>query len=266
MIPFRLRFAFKRIFSPNYRRRIRSVVSSPSEFYYILLRKLSPWSSHKALMLNLKDGSVIPVEEFWTMFVFDEIMIEHCYELAEAMSRGPYEAVIDVGANVGLFALRAKQLWPAAKVLAIEPHPDNFRRLERLITVNKLQDVQPKQIGVGEKCGSAKLYVDPRNIAGHSMYKGAETGQRAINIDIRPLSDLIDDVGGRSGKVLMKIDCEGCEYPLISSLTMEVANRISCIVIEPERGLRFALSEMLEKLRSLGFSVIDDGHLVTATR
>ena len=79
MIPFRLRFAFKRIFDSNYRNSIRSVVSSPSEFYYILLRKLSPWSSQKILMLHLKDGSAIPVEEFWTLFVFDEIMVDRCY-------------------------------------------------------------------------------------------------------------------------------------------------------------------------------------------
>jgi FkbM family methyltransferase len=265
MFPFRLRFAFKRIFLSNYRNRIRSVVSSPFEFYYILLRKLSPWSSHKVFTLHLKGGGVIPVEEFWTLFVFDEVLVDHCYEGVEVISGAPYDAVIDVGANVGLFALRAKQLWPDAKILAIEPHPENFRRLQSLVAMNKLQDIRPLQVGVGERCGSAKLYLDPRNIAGHSMYKGAESGQEAMLIEIRPLADLIREIEPTS-RVLVKIDCEGCEFPLISSLTVDVASRISCLVIEPERGIGFSLNQMLDKLQLLGFSVRDDGHFVTARR
>ena len=170
-----------------------------------------------------------------------------------------------MGANVGLFALRSRQLWPKASILAIEPHPGNFRRLETLVALNKLQNIRPMRIGVGEKCGSANLYLDPRNIAGHSMYKGAETAHTVMPIEIRPLADLIGEIDP-GGRVLMKIDCEGCEFPLISSLTPDVAARISCIVIEPERGIGFSLNQMLDKLRFLGFSVRDDGHFVTATR
>lgn len=265
MLPFRLRFALKQIFSPVSRKRIRSVVSSPAEFYYILFRKLSPWSSHRTLMLRLKDGAVLPVEEFWTLFVFDEVIVEQCYELREVTALAPYDAVIDVGANIGIFSLRAKQLWPDAKILAIEPHPDNFRRLSKLIAMNKLQDVHPMQIGVGATCGSMNLYLAERNIAGHSMYKGAEAGAKSIPIEIRPLADLIQE-NGVHGRILMKIDCEGCEYPLVFSLTKDVASQISCMVIEAERSIEFSINEMLDKLRSFGFSVVDDGHLITAFR
>src|SRR5208282_1225154 len=95
----------------------------------------------------------------------------NCYELPEVLRRAPYGTVIDIGANIGLFTLRSKQLWPEARVVALEPHPDNFQKLQEHIEINKLRDVEPMQAGIAEKCGCFDLFISPRNIAGHSMYK-----------------------------------------------------------------------------------------------
>jgi FkbM family methyltransferase len=41
-----------------------------------------------------------------------------------------YVTVLDIGAHVGAYALKALRDFPGSKVVAYEPHPDNFRLLE----------------------------------------------------------------------------------------------------------------------------------------
>ena len=263
MSSFRLSFAAKRLFSRSYYRKLCSVLKHPLHFYSVLVRKLPPFHS-RPIRLSLKNGDSITIPDFWTLFVFDEVHVDHCYELPEIMRRGPFEGIIDVGANVGIFTLRAKQLWPKAKIISIEPEPANFTRLSHLISQNSLNDVHPLQIGIGAECGCAELHLGGRNIAGHSMYKGAGS-TASISIPIKTLAGILQEHNLR-GRVMMKIDCEGCEHPLIQSLTTDVAKSISCMVIEPERGIGFSMDEMFSKLRALGFSVADNGHFVTAVR
>jgi len=264
MIPFRLRFAAERLFSLSYHRKLGSVLDNPLHFYSALLRTLPPGLHFKPIRLSLKNGGSIPIPDFWTLFVFDEVHIERCYEVPEIMRRGPFDGIIDVGANVGIFTIRAKQLWPKAKIISIEPEPANFARLSDLVSRNSLSDAHPLQIGIGAECGCAELHLGGRNIAGHSMYKNAGSTE-TISIPIKTIGGILEE-HNMQGQVMVKIDCEGCEHPLIQSLTPDVAKRISCIVIEPERGIGFSMDDMLSKLRGLGFILADDGHFVTAVR
>jgi len=264
MLPFRARFAAKRLFSRSYYRRLSQILAHPLRFYAVLALKLMPGWSKGPVDIRLKDGKTIRVREFWTLFLFDEIFVENCYEPPEAMKRAPFGTVIDVGANIGLFTLRCKQLWPEARVVAIEPHPGNFHLFEEHVEINRLSDVQPMQVGIAEKCGHFDLYIADRNIAGHSMYKKT-ADSHSISIPTCTLADVMPKTEAGSGGTLLKIDCEGCEYPLLSTLTQEIADRISCIVFEPERGL-YDVEVLIEKLRSLGFSISDSKGLVVAAR
>lgn len=262
-IPFRPRFAARRLLHPGYYRRLAAVLAHPLRFDWVLLRKILPSSSKKPVDLTLKDGKVIRVEEFWTLFLFDEIFVEQCYEPAALVQQGPFSTIVDVGANIGLYVLRMKQLWPKARVLAIEPHPHNFERLVGHMEANHLDDVRPLQIGLSERCGCMDLYLSPRNIAGHSMYK--KTDLPPISVPVFTLEQVLRENQVSGGGILLKLDCEGCEHAVLSSLTPETASRISCIIFEPERSL-YDLDALLEKVRSLGFTISWVADLVLAVR
>lgn len=265
MLPFRARFAARRFFSPHYHRKLDQILAHPLKFYLVLLLKLWPGLSKSPVDLRLKDGKVIRVRDFWTLFLFDEIFVEHCYEPPEVMKCAPFGRVIDIGANIGVFTLRSKQLWPEARIIAIEPHPDNFRSLQEHIQVNRLRDVEPMQIGIADKCGCFDLYLSPRNIAGHSMYK-KDPVSHSVSIQTCTLADVMSKVPEESGgSTLLKVDCEGCEYPLLSSLTVELADRISCIVFEPERSL-YDLNVLIRKLESIGFTISRSSGLVVGRK
>jgi FkbM family methyltransferase len=265
MLPFRLRFAAQRITSPAYYRRLSEILRHPSTFYTTLARKIVPGWSSAPIDLRLKDGKLFRVKEFWSLFVFDEIFVQNCYESPEVLKHGPFARVLDIGANVGLFTLRCKQLWPEARMVAIEPHPDNFQHLQEHIAINQLKDVLPVQMGLAEKCGCFELYLSPRNIGGHSMYK--TTGSSgSITISTSTLADVMAQTySPYGGPTLLKIDCEGCEYPVLSNLTQEMADGISCIVFEPEHSL-YNLDDLLAKLRSFGFETSRFSSIVVAAK
>lgn len=60
----------------------------------------------------------------------------------------PQSTVWDIGANVGLYTLLASR--KAARVIAVEPLPDNIGYLERHLQLNKLRNVEI----VCRSCGS----------------------------------------------------------------------------------------------------------------
>lgn len=65
----------------------------------------------------------IPRASLWSVV---EVALE--YRLYELPSYAE-PVVLDIGANVGIFAINAAQRWPGAKVWSYEPHPVSFRLL-----------------------------------------------------------------------------------------------------------------------------------------
>src|SRR5262249_41902221 len=60
--------------------------------------------------------------------MYNELFAERCY-LRHAIALRPGDTVVDVGANIGLFALLVRLEVPDARILAIEPAPAAFARL-----------------------------------------------------------------------------------------------------------------------------------------
>jgi FkbM family methyltransferase len=263
-IPFRIRFFARRAFSPAYWQKLSEVVASPFQFLCLLSRKLPPWSAKNPRSLKLKDGKVLVIREFWSLFLFDEIFIQRCYDAPEFLALGPFDVVIDIGANIGMFTTHSKQLWPKARIIAIEPHPENFAHLQEHVRINNLAEVSPFSVGVADAPGTFDLHLGGRNIGGHSMYKVTGSSS-AISISVTTLSDILERAEIRGGRIAMKIDCEGCEYPVLRSLNQSVADRITAIIFEPELSL-YSLPDLCRSMEGLGFLVSRFGALVLLTK
>ena len=262
MTGFRVRFSLNRMPGGQYHRRLAKVLAKPSRFYSTLISKLWPGVSSRPIDLELKDGKRLRVREFWALFLFDEIFMQHCYEAPEIIKHGPFKTVIDIGANIGVFTMRSKQLWPDAHIVAIEPHPDNYRCLQEHVNINKLSAVKTLQVGVAETCGCSDLYISPRNIAGHSMYQ--KTGQ-SVSIPVCTFGEIMGDISPDEKRCLLKIDCEGCELPLLNSMTQEIADRISCIIFEPTHSL-YNVNDLTRKLTLFGFKISQFAGLIVAAK
>src|SRR5437868_9022243 len=69
--------------------------------------------------------------------------------------------VLDLGANIGCFCCFVVAQNPAARVLAVEPHPFTYRQLENNVRGNGDFDqrIQLWQVGMAETRGKRKMPV-----------------------------------------------------------------------------------------------------------
>src|SRR5437764_10667897 len=90
-------------------------------FRSIALNPLRRRQSHPRCQLDLKNGLTIvsPAEEGLAS-LFREVWIDRCYTPG-AFAVTPGQTIVDVGANVGVFALFAASADPTVRVIAIEP-------------------------------------------------------------------------------------------------------------------------------------------------
>jgi len=58
------------------------------------------------------------------------------------------ETMIDAGANIGLAALYFKAFYPNVKIVALEPSDETYKRLEKNLSINNVENVKALKQGV----------------------------------------------------------------------------------------------------------------------
>jgi FkbM family methyltransferase len=160
--------------------------------------------------------------------------------------------IIDAGANIGTFTLFALTRAPHSHVIAIEPAPDSFDRLSRMISAHSLNDrCTLLRAGLGRIRGSSRMDL---NVG--SQFR--RTGQGATSIDILTLPDVVDGHVNLSQVDLLKMDIEGAELDAISAPgSLDRVQRLSMEFHPP-----LAVEQITEELCQNGFcrpSVRNDG-------
>ncbi|CUH77970.1 FkbM family methyltransferase [Tropicibacter naphthalenivorans] len=130
---------------------------------------------------------------------------------AESLATGG--AYVDIGANVGLFVLLARQEMPSgAPIIAIEPHPRTLEKLRCNLAFNEANDVQVVAAAVGDTEGTAKLWSVAEENAGQNsiLRELADDDAAAVEVPLRPLTAILAEAGVTRIAAL-KIDVEGFE-------------------------------------------------------
>jgi FkbM family methyltransferase len=126
---------------------------------------------------------------------------------------------VDVGANVGTYAIWAAEL--GAEVIALEPAADTFRLLEENIALNGYP-VSAVQAAAGDHCGWARFTSGLD--AGNSLSCDGPVVTRLVTVD-----SLI----GSRPVAGMKVDVEGFEISVLRGAARALADhRIGLIQIE----------------------------------
>jgi FkbM family methyltransferase len=176
----------------------------------------------------------------WDQNIWNSVYKNNGY----GIKRGWAGSVIDVGGHTGSFTKFILEKG-ARKVWTIEPDPGNFellsKNLANYVASNKVVLIN-KAIGpAGQKFGPLN---DPGENTGGVAYGESESG----TIDTITLDDIIDDI---PGPILMKIDCEGCEYFAITQI--QKLARINAIVGEYHHRGEFNELTLRDHLVSNGF-------------
>lgn len=195
----------------------------------------------------------------------------------EAESTGEYEPVttqlleslldtgmtfVDIGAHVGLFTLPAvKWVGESGRVVAFEPHPDNYAMLVENIETNACANyVEVNQSAVSDVSENVHLHMSAFNTGDHQLFhKG---GRNTIEVKCTKLDDYFS-VGDKVD--VIKMDVQGAEAAAFRGMQRVLEDNQSIKVIwelSPKQlqDAGSSTDEILQWLASLEFefTIVDD--------
>lgn len=134
--------------------------------------------------------------------------------------------VIDGGANIGLFTIKIKNEFPDAKIISIEPDPDNFKLLQK--NVSKYDNIFLENSGIWFKDTKLKVY-DKFDSGKWGMVVEEDLVDGSISaISMKSLMDKysLDYID------VLKLDIETSEKQLFSENYEDWLPKVKTIIIE----------------------------------
>lgn len=155
--------------------------------------------------------------------------------------------VLDIGANIGVAATYFADLFPNAVVHAFEPEPDNCELLRANVALNTRVQVHP--FALGARDGNLTLFhrEGDTNFGGFSSRAIAIEDSRSFSVPMRHAGNALADLGVTRADVI-KIDTEGAEWDILTSLDPSLLGQTRLIMGELHGHRDFALLDYLQPL------------------
>jgi FkbM family methyltransferase len=143
--------------------------------------------------------------------IFSEVFIAGEYDPPPAVAErlallGRAPRVLDLGANIGLFAAACRERWPGARIVSVEPDPENLMLLRRAAADGDAIEVIAACAAAGE--GSVRFLAG--RLAESHVVDDADAGAETIEVPCVDALRLAADAD------LVKIDIEGSEWELLA--------------------------------------------------
>jgi FkbM family methyltransferase len=137
------------------------------------------------------------------------------------------DTIIDVGAHIGTFSLLAATKVRNGKVFAIEACQDTFNILRINVALNQFWNVEAFHFALSDAVGQTTLHYDEENW-GHSIMKRLSPQGETVATDT--LAAFMDR-NSIDRCNFLKFNCEGAEFPIVLSTSIEMLQRIERMLI-----------------------------------
>lgn len=164
----------------------------------VLLKNVSPekWLRilfYKEIFLS-RPKLVLGFVSFKDLLVIKEVIIDRDYEQEGVAVNKENKVIVDIGAGIGDFVITLAKQYPEINLYAYEPDTAYFFALQNNITRNNIRNVTPLKIAV------------------NSLGEIFTHTNAAVDV--------------------LKIDCEGCEFSILSSEGAEYLKKVKNITME----------------------------------
>jgi len=214
--------------------RYKHLIGDFKNWYTFIFYKIVGGDS---ITFKMRSGYQINVERRLTHTFkenfFDKVYLSH---LGESFTQAKRPTVIDIGAQVGFFSLSILTQKPEAKVLAYEPMPANFKRLSEYKHEFEEFDWTLNHIAVAATNEPLVLYTN--TLDGFSSRSSIfDKGDDKIKVEVPSITfDQIIAEHGLKKIDLLKLDCEGSEYPILYNMGEEQFKLVDNLCIESHQG------------------------------
>lgn len=217
-----------RVFGSRWRNRLHYALAAPlvyKNWWEMYVAKLRD----RPTLLRLRDGSKYVVRPRSTdLGVINELAFRADYFRGGHVTIRHDSTVIDVGANIGDFAIYVGRRVPAGRVIAIEPIAANCERLRAHVRLNGLSNVTVLELALGGREGRADIHQ--AGVASSAVWGEGETQ----DVRLTTLQVVLDEQRVESVD-LLKLDCEGAEWDLLPAAE-PVMPRVRQICMEYHNG------------------------------
>lgn len=161
----------------------------------------------------------------------------------------PGSRVVDVGANIGIYALPWAAATAGVTVHCFEPNPAVCARLGRNVALNHLgARVRLHPEALSDHSGSATLFGSDDM---SSLNQGVYSGRQAVPVKV-PLARLDDVLGGEGEPIsLLKIDVQGHELEVMRGAQGIISRHRPVMILEHEDDLYRSASEAAQRKTDL---------------
>jgi FkbM family methyltransferase len=195
--------------------------------------------------------------------VFREIFMEDFYRIDDLVKHLPaVPVVIDIGGNVGYFSFLLSSKKPGAKIYAFEPMIENVKVFNDNIKLNASLDGKIflfNQAVTGNNNGHIDLFFD--NVTDNSVIASVVKDFSAQNTQVKRVDAIsLERIFAENNLErvdLLKVDCEGSEYPVFYDSPANLFDKVQTIAIEShelDKEKRNTAS-LIEFLEDKGFTV-----------
>lgn len=209
-----------------------------------------------SLLINSVRKTVSLPQEHGVKVAFVEILLDDCYGL-EKLSQ-PIVKVLDIGANVGLFSIAARNRFPQAVIHAYEPNPQLEKHLQIQAHTAGF-DYFMEAVGLEDGKVTLDFYEDTVQTRSR-VNEAGEFSQVAFRKTVERLEGSVD---------LAKVDCEGAEWLLFQD--QDSWQSVQNLSLEYHLWPNHKHEEIQHVIQNLGFQIkkqipIQDYGLILASR
>lgn len=216
------------------------------------------FSSSKTILLRLRNGIsyFIPTNKN-EIYIINEIWNIGTYNYLSRFITDN-SIVIDIGANIGIFSIKAAKSAKNVKVFSFEPFEENFEMLKKNVHLNSLQDnIRIVRKAVAGKPGELELFYQSQNSGIVSMHQNKDNKSlKSFKVPAITLENIFKEYDIEECQFL-KIDCEGAEEVILLNTPKDLFKRIKSITIEWHHTLNsISVEEFKNFLEERGYKTL----------
>jgi FkbM family methyltransferase len=165
-------------------------------------------------------------------------------------------SVIDIGAFVGDWTAKTREIWPEAKYLMIEPQPNKQERLRAMC--NESVAFESALLGPSE-VQNVLFFMD--DLGGSSVFEQIQNKcELTTTLRMTTLDNLLAGQPSLAGPILLKADVQGSELRVLRGATKTLRN-VEVILLEvsllPYNVNAPLFAEAVAFMLDIGFAVYD---------
>jgi FkbM family methyltransferase len=153
----------------------------------------------------------------------------------------PVKVIVDIGANIGAFAVYFKNMHPDANIFCFEPNHSSFELL--VDNTSYLPGIQCYNYGLYDIESVVRLYKGNIDCISDSIFPNENVSSSFSEVELKSASKAL--AGLQIGAIdILKIDTEGCEVNILRNLVPWLAS-VKAVYIEYHSELDRVLIDLI---------------------